>query len=119
VGLFAGTLAVTFSPTKNTYGTFAWQGDALTWSAPDLTRPQASAWYVCEGQQLFVNLGAYLSGTPARCADQTVSWGSLAPCCTGSSGHGDGLFLKEEADVVCVCVLCMQVHYYNGATASA
>ncbi|KAK3080063.1 hypothetical protein LTS18_003227, partial [Coniosporium uncinatum] len=37
------TLAVTFSPTKNTYGTFAWQGDALTWSAPGLTRPQASA----------------------------------------------------------------------------
>jgi len=73
VGSFAGTLAVTFSPTENTHGTFAWQGDALTWSAPGLTRPQASAWYVCEGQQLFVNLGAYLSGTPAGCADQTVS----------------------------------------------
>ncbi|KAB2581154.1 hypothetical protein DBV05_g368 [Lasiodiplodia theobromae] len=67
------TLAVTFAETKGTYGTFAWQGDALTWSAANVTRPNLSAWYVCEDQALFVNLGNYLYQTPDGCADETVS----------------------------------------------
>lgn len=66
-------LAVTFETTQNTYGTFAWQGDAVTWSVPDITRPNTAAWYVCQGQQLFINLGNYDYMTPSGCADETVS----------------------------------------------
>jgi hypothetical protein len=33
-----------------------------------------AAWYVCEGQGLWINLGAYLYGTPGGCVDQTVSF---------------------------------------------
>ncbi|KAF4543863.1 Carbohydrate-binding module family 1 protein [Lasiodiplodia theobromae] len=68
------TLAVTFAETKGTYGTFAWQGDALTWSAANVTRPNLSAWYVCEDQALFVNLGNYLYQTPDGCADETIHY---------------------------------------------
>ncbi|KAL0263569.1 hypothetical protein SLS55_002550 [Diplodia seriata] len=68
------TLAVTFAADKGTYGTFAWQGDALTWSAANVTRPNLSAWYVCEEQALFVNLGNYLYETPDGCADETIHY---------------------------------------------
>jgi hypothetical protein len=68
------SLSVTFSETKNTYGTFAWQGDGLTWTVAGVTRPNASAWYVCGGQKLYINLGNYLYQTPAGCADQTIHY---------------------------------------------
>lgn len=68
------SLSVTFSTTKNTYGTFAWSGDGLTWTVAGITRPNASAWYVCTGQQLYINLGNYLYQTPAGCADQTIHY---------------------------------------------
>jgi hypothetical protein len=62
-----------FSKEKNDYGTFGFQGDTLTWHTSDIARPNEAAWLVCEGQQLFINTGAYLYNTPAGCADQTVS----------------------------------------------
>ena len=68
------SLSVTFSATKNTYGTFAWQGDGLTWSVAGVTRPNSAAWYVCTGQQLYINLGNYLYQTPDGCADQTIHY---------------------------------------------
>ena len=66
-------LAVWFNTTKNAFGTFVFQGDALTWSAPEVKRQNLAAWLVCEKQALFVNTGAYAYQTPAGCADQTVS----------------------------------------------
>jgi len=68
------SLSVNFSTTKNTYGQFAWQGDTLTWSAAGVSRPNTAAWYVCTGQQLYINLGSYLYQTPAGCADQTIHY---------------------------------------------
>jgi hypothetical protein len=68
------SLSVTFSTKKNTYGTFAWSGDGLTWSAAGVQRPNLSAWYVCTGQQLYINLGNYLYQTPAGCSDQTIHY---------------------------------------------
>lgn len=62
-----------FSTSKNTYGTFAFQGDTLTWSTPDINRPNLAAWLVCDNQEVFINTGAYLYQTPAGCFDQTVS----------------------------------------------
>ncbi|KAK2001428.1 hypothetical protein LX36DRAFT_570248 [Colletotrichum falcatum] len=61
-----------FSTSKNTYGTFAFQGDTLTWSTPDINRPNLAAWLVCEDQEVFINTGAYLYQTPAGCFDQTI-----------------------------------------------
>lgn len=68
------SLAVTFAETKGTYGTFAFQGDAVTWTGSNVTRPNLSAWYVCENQALFVNLGNYLYNTPSGCADETIHY---------------------------------------------
>jgi hypothetical protein len=65
-------LATSFSRTKNTYGTFVFQGDTVTWKTSDIQRPNEAAWLVCEGQHLFINTGAYGYQTPAGCADQTV-----------------------------------------------
>jgi hypothetical protein len=65
-------LPVTFTSSKNSFGTFAYQGDTLTWSAAGVQRQNVAAWYVCDSQSLWINLGAYLYGTPAGCADQTV-----------------------------------------------
>lgn len=70
----ATILPVTFTSSKNTFGSFAYQGDTLTWSAAGVQRQNVAAWYVCENQSLWINLGAYLYGTPAGCADQTVSF---------------------------------------------
>jgi hypothetical protein len=66
-------LAVTFETTQNTYGTFSFSGDAVEWTIPSISRPNAEAWLVCESQQLFINLGPYGYMTPAGCADETVS----------------------------------------------
>lgn len=68
------SLSVTFSESKNTYGAFAWNGDGLVWNHPDIKRPNAAAWYVCEGQKMYINLGNYLYQTPAGCADQTIHY---------------------------------------------
>ncbi|KAK0637477.1 hypothetical protein B0T17DRAFT_481383, partial [Bombardia bombarda] len=65
-------LATAYKETKNAYGTFAFQGDTLTWTVADIARPNAAAWLVCEGQEMFINTGAYLYNTPAGCADQTI-----------------------------------------------
>ena len=65
-------LAVTFSKTPNTYGTFAFSGDAVAWTISSISRPNSAAWLVCTGQQLFINLGPYAYNTPAGCADETV-----------------------------------------------
>jgi hypothetical protein len=66
-------LPVSFTTSKNSFGAFAYQGDTLTWSAEGVKRQNVAAWYVCENQSLWINLGAYLYGTPAGCVDQTVS----------------------------------------------
>jgi hypothetical protein len=67
------TLATSFNTTKSTFGTFAWQGDTLTWSHPDVKRQNVGAWLVCAKQALFINTGAYGYQTPSGCSDQTVS----------------------------------------------
>jgi len=64
-------LAVTFLKSPNTYGTFAFSEDAVTWTIPSIDRPNSAAWLVCTGQQ-FINLGPYAYNTPAGCADETV-----------------------------------------------
>ncbi|KAK3377401.1 hypothetical protein B0T24DRAFT_523967 [Lasiosphaeria ovina] len=68
------TLATWFNSTKNTFGTFAFQGDAVTWSAPGLQRQNLAAWLVCAKQALFINTGAYSYQTPSGCSDQTVHY---------------------------------------------
>jgi hypothetical protein len=68
------SLAVSFSETKNTYGTFKFGGDDLQWSVAGISRPNQSAWYVCQGQALYMNLGNYMYQTPAGCADQTIHY---------------------------------------------
>lgn len=68
------SLAVSFSESKNTYGTFAWGGDDLQWTHPSINRPNKSAWYVCTGQKMYINLGNYLYQTPSGCADQTIHY---------------------------------------------
>ncbi|OLN85477.1 putative endoglucanase type F 1 [Colletotrichum chlorophyti] len=90
-----------FAAGRNTYGTFAFQGDTLTWSAPDINRPNLAAWLVCEDQEVFINTGAYLYQTPAGCADQTVSGVCV------SSPPRPPVFLANEA----------QIHSYGGSTA--
>ncbi|KAK8105572.1 uncharacterized protein PG998_003951 [Apiospora kogelbergensis] len=68
------TLATWFNTTKNPFGTFAFQGDALTWSAPEVKRQNLAAWLVCKNQALFINTGAYAYQTPAGCSDQTIHY---------------------------------------------
>ncbi|KAL0931535.1 uncharacterized protein CTRU02_214270 [Colletotrichum truncatum] len=85
-----------FSASKNTYGTFAFQGDTLTWSTPDINRPNLAAWLVCENQTVFINTGAYLYQTPAGCFDQTVSKTWISPR---------------------IRLLTVQIHSYGGSTA--
>lgn len=66
-------LSMSFNTTKNTYGTFVFSGDAVTWSTPDINRPNLSAWLVCESKTLWINLGNYDYMTPSGCVDETVS----------------------------------------------
>lgn len=72
-------LATTFKATKNTYGTFAFSGDTVTWTDPDVARPNTAAFYVCPGTSaggenaLYINTGAYLYQTPSGCYDVDVS----------------------------------------------
>lgn len=67
------TLATWFNTTKNPFGTFVFQGDAVTWSVDSIQRQNLAAWLVCAEQQLFINTGAYDYQTPTGCADETVS----------------------------------------------
>ncbi|RYO98055.1 hypothetical protein DL765_010948 [Monosporascus sp. GIB2] len=67
-------LATWFNTTKNDFGTFAFQGDALTWSTPEIKRQNLAAWLVCEKQAMFINTGAYAYQTPPGCADQTIHY---------------------------------------------
>jgi len=81
------TLKTWFNTTKNPFGTFAFQGDSLSWSAPNLKRQNLGAWLVCAKQALFINTGAYSYQTPSGCADQTVSlalWSRIAWTCRRS-----------------------------------
>ncbi|KAK8080307.1 hypothetical protein PG997_008125 [Apiospora hydei] len=86
----------------NGFGAFAFQGDALTWSAPEVQRQNVAAWLVCKDQALFINTGAYAYQTPAGCSDQTVRRSrSLVGGCSRS-----GLTQLP------------QIHYYNDAHAN-
>ncbi|KAI3392260.1 hypothetical protein diail_5948 [Diaporthe ilicicola] len=72
-------LATTFETTENTYGSFAFSGDTVTWADPDVARPNTAAFYVCPGTSaggvnaLYINTGAYLYQTPSGCYDVDVS----------------------------------------------
>lgn len=71
------SLRTWFNTTANPYGTFAFSGDTVTWTDPDVARPNTAAFYVCpddEENALFVNTGAYLYNTPAGCYDVDVSY---------------------------------------------
>ncbi|KAI1396821.1 hypothetical protein F4819DRAFT_115592 [Hypoxylon fuscum] len=68
------TLATSFNTTENTFGTFVFQGDALTWSVPEIKRQNLAAWLVCQNQALFINTGAYGYQTPSGCSDQTIHY---------------------------------------------
>jgi hypothetical protein len=73
-------LATTFETTKNTYGSCAFSGDTVTWTDPDVARPNAAAFYMCPGKSasgenaLYINTGAYLYQRPRGCYDVDVSW---------------------------------------------
>lgn len=79
-------LATWFNSTAGTYGNFSFSGDTVTWTDPDVARPNTAAFYVCPGggngtdvgtdegeNALFVNTGAYLYETPSGCYDIDVS----------------------------------------------
>lgn len=84
-------LATWFDTTENTYGSFAFSGDTVTWTDPDVARPNTAAFYVCPGNSttgenaLFVNTGAYLYETPSGCYDVDVSHLRLFQC--GAHGY--------------------------------
>ncbi|KAK4095760.1 hypothetical protein N658DRAFT_490458 [Parathielavia hyrcaniae] len=61
-----------FAASPNTHGTFGFQGDTLTWSVADISRPNSAAWLVCAGGELFVNTGPFLYQTLAGCFDYTI-----------------------------------------------
>ena len=69
---------MTFNTTKNTFGTFAFSGDAVTWNVSSISRPNLSAWLVCDAQELWINLGAYDYLTPTGCADETIHYYNAA-----------------------------------------
>ncbi|KAG9001375.1 hypothetical protein FRB94_007934 [Tulasnella sp. JGI-2019a] len=63
--------------TQNTFGTFAFSGDAVTWTVASIARPNTSAFLVCpnsEGNALYINLGAYAYLTPTGCSDCTINY---------------------------------------------
>ncbi|TFL04121.1 carbohydrate-binding module family 1 protein [Pterulicium gracile] len=71
-------LAVSWSETAPSSGTFKASGDTIEWSDPAVSRSQNNAWLVCPdaagNRLLFVNLGPYSYQTPAGCADQTIHY---------------------------------------------
>ncbi|KAI0975176.1 carbohydrate-binding module family 1 protein [Xylaria arbuscula] len=67
------TLETWFNSTENPYGAFAFQGDTVTWSVADISRPNTAAWLVCgDAGQLYINTGAYAYDTPSGCVDETI-----------------------------------------------
>jgi hypothetical protein len=69
-------LSVNLTSTPGSFGKFAFQGDSVIWTPPsggDIKRKNNAAWYVCEKQQLLINLGDYLGSQIAGCSDHTVS----------------------------------------------
>lgn len=69
-----------FNTTENTYGTFAFSGDTVTWQDPDVPDRNEGAFYVCPSNStsgsenaLFVNTGAYDYDTPSGCYGVDVS----------------------------------------------
>ncbi|KAJ8070809.1 hypothetical protein OCU04_001171 [Sclerotinia nivalis] len=67
-------LSMTFNTTQNTFGAFAFSGDAVTWSVASISRPNLSAWLVCGAQELWINLGNYAYLTPTGCVDETIHY---------------------------------------------
>ncbi|KAB8301258.1 hypothetical protein EYC80_003144 [Monilinia laxa] len=67
-------LSMSFNNTQNTFGTFAFNGDAVTWSVASINRPNLSAWLVCGAQELWINLGNYAYLTPTGCVDETIHY---------------------------------------------
>jgi len=69
-------LATYFDTTPDTAGTFAFQGDGVTWTAPNIARQDTGAWLACGTgvPGAFINLGAYDYMTPAGCADETLNY---------------------------------------------
>ncbi|KAK6353293.1 hypothetical protein TWF696_005266 [Orbilia brochopaga] len=65
-------LLLTWETGPNSYGTFAWSGDALIWSHPSVSRQNNAAWLICEQAHPYINLGAYAYMTPAGCSDATI-----------------------------------------------
>lgn len=95
------TLETWFNNTENDYGTFAFQGDTLTWTVEDISRPNTAAWLVCGDEgQLYINTGAYAYETPDGCSDETVGWAKSIMI----------LALESPSNQ-------LQIHYYGGATA--
>jgi len=69
-------LATFFDTTPDTAGTFAFQGDGVTWTAPGIARQDIGAWLAC-GTPVpgaYINLGAYDYMTPTGCADETLNY---------------------------------------------
>ncbi|KAF7163713.1 hypothetical protein CNMCM6106_000529 [Aspergillus hiratsukae] len=75
------TLQTWFNTTQNQYGTFGFQGDAVTLSVGDIARPNVAAWYVCGDEgALFINTGPYGYLTPEGCFDEMIhSYGGSTP----------------------------------------
>ncbi|KAJ6264224.1 1,4-beta-D-glucan cellobiohydrolase [Drechslerella dactyloides] len=65
-------LLLTWETGPSSYGTFAWSGDALTWTHPSVPRQNNAAWLICEQAHPYINLGAFAYMTPAGCADATI-----------------------------------------------
>ncbi|KAJ9134115.1 4-O-methyl-glucuronoyl methylesterase [Pleurostoma richardsiae] len=63
-----------FNETQNAYGSFTFSGDTVTWTDPDVARPNAAAFYVCGEDDLYINTGAYLYQTPSGCWDVDIHY---------------------------------------------
>ncbi|TDL25215.1 hypothetical protein BD410DRAFT_785086 [Rickenella mellea] len=65
-----------FAATPNPTGTFAFQGDGLTWTATGIPRQNIGAFLACGTgvPGVYINLGAYAYMTPAGCADETLNY---------------------------------------------
>jgi len=67
------TRAVSFTSKMSRYEAFDLEGSAVVWTdISDERNSNASAWWICEGNQLFINLGDYKSGTAKGCFDQRL-----------------------------------------------
>jgi hypothetical protein len=68
------TRAVSFSSKMGRYEAFDLENNAVVWTdMSDERSANASSWWICEGNQLFINLGDFESGTDEGCLDQKVS----------------------------------------------